>query len=93
MMILEPRVKKHTAIKYTGENFSSVKRFIGHLYDHSIVELRHAYDNKKEKDLWLMSLYGMSSQKVSPGSYIVNDGYRFSVCTPQQLKQRYKIGD
>lgn len=91
MMVLEPKVKKHTAIQYTGDNFDSVKRFVGNLYDYSLVELNNPYRVKTIKELYLLSIYGTTSAKVEPGAYIVNDGYRFSVLSDRDIHWRYKM--
>ena len=91
MMVLEPKVKKHTAIQYTGDNFDSIKQFVGNLYDYSIVELNNPYTVKTERDLWLLSIYGTNSTRLKTGSYIVNDGYRFAVLDDHDLKWRYNL--
>lgn len=91
MMVLEPKVKKHTAIQYTGDNFDSIKQFVGNLYDYSIVELNNAYTVKTVKDLWLLSVYGTNSTRLEKGSYIVNDGYRFTILNERDLHWRYNV--
>lgn len=94
MMILKPVVTEHTAIKYTGENYDSVLRFVSKAQGFSVTRINNLHNvNSYSGDLWLFSHYGTQSWPVSINNYIVNDGYTLVVLSKRQLQQRYGLGN